>query len=158
MAKAPEGLEIVHVGVAEVARLAPIFDAYRRFEGRRSDPLGVVRFLSERIAGGESVFFLATLRVPTEGPSDLGFLHLHPSFTSTGLARTFVLNDVFVMPEARGRGVGRTLLEAARAHARAAGARRVELRVARANTRAQALYEAMGFERNDGFVHYALRL
>lgn len=49
-------------------------------------------------------------------------------------------------PEARGRGAGRALLEAALAHARDHGAHKVELEVWTDNARAIALYTAAGFE------------
>lgn len=48
-------------------------------------------------------------------------------------------------PEARGRGAGRALLEAALAHARSHGAHKVELEAWTDNARAIALYSAAGF-------------
>jgi ribosomal-protein-alanine N-acetyltransferase len=52
-----------------------------------------------------------------------------------------------VRPEARGRGLGRALIEAALAHARAAGASGMFLEVAADNAPALALYERAGFAR-----------
>jgi GNAT superfamily N-acetyltransferase len=37
---------------------------------------------------------------------------LYPSFSSGAMARIFILNDLFVAPEARRRGAGSALLEA----------------------------------------------
>ena len=51
-----------------------------------------------------------------------------------------------VLPEARGRGGGRALLEAILAHARAHGAHKVELEVWADNGRAIALYTSVGFQ------------
>ncbi|HLM31257.1 MAG TPA: GNAT family N-acetyltransferase [Solirubrobacterales bacterium] len=51
-----------------------------------------------------------------------------------------------VLPEARGRGGGRALLEAILAHARAHGAHKVELEVWPDNGRAIALYTSVGFQ------------
>ena len=81
-------------------------------------------------------------------------MHLFPSFTSVGTARLFVLNDLFVAPAARGRGVGSALLDAAAAHARAAGAVRLVLQTATDNSPAQRLYERRGWTRDDAFVTY----
>jgi ribosomal protein S18 acetylase RimI-like enzyme len=50
-----------------------------------------------------------------------------------------------VLPEVRGRGVGRRLAEAAIAAAKEQGAERIELEVFASNTRAIALYETLGF-------------
>lgn len=46
------------------------------------------------------------------------FTQPHPTFSSVSMARTFVLNDLFVLPEARKSGVGRSLLGAAAHYAR----------------------------------------
>jgi RimJ/RimL family protein N-acetyltransferase len=51
-----------------------------------------------------------------------------------------------ILPEARGRGGGRALMDAILDHARAVGAHKVELEVWPDNTRAIALYAAAGFE------------
>lgn len=55
------------------------------------------------------------------------------------------LRRIGVSPSARGKGVGRDLLLAVIAHARASGCDRVELEVAAQNSAALALYRAAGF-------------
>ena len=71
-----------------------------------------------------------------------------------------------ILPEARGRGGGRALLDAILAHAAACGAHKVELEVWPDNARAIALYLSAGFEvegmrrdhyrRRDGSLRSAL--
>lgn len=56
------------------------------------------------------------------------------------------LANLAVDPVARGRGVGRILLDGAVASARAAAARHVYLEVRESNARALALYASAGFE------------
>jgi ribosomal protein S18 acetylase RimI-like enzyme len=56
------------------------------------------------------------------------------------------VQGLLVDPAVRGRGVGRTLLDAAVGLARARGARRIWLRVLGTNHGAQRLYAAAGFE------------
>ena len=56
-----------------------------------------------------------------------------------------LLEDLFVMEEARGAGLGRALVQASLARARERGCRRVELDVNEANPGAVALYESFGF-------------
>ena len=51
-----------------------------------------------------------------------------------------------ILPEARGRGGGRALVEAIIEYARAAGAHKVDLEVWTDNARAIRLYAGMGFE------------
>ncbi|GAA4996539.1 GNAT family N-acetyltransferase [Kitasatospora paranensis] len=61
------------------------------------------------------------------------------------------IQGLAVAAEARGRGVGRALVEAACAAAHGTGARRVTLRVLGGNTAARRLYERCGF-RTEGVL------
>jgi GNAT superfamily N-acetyltransferase len=56
-----------------------------------------------------------------------GFAQLYPSFSSGSLARIFILNDLFVSPEARRCGAGIGLLQAAVDYGRRVGALRLVL-------------------------------
>lgn len=57
----------------------------------------------------------------------------------------FLMDGLFVAPQARGRGVGTALLAAIAQEARARGYREVRLDVVEENTRARALYERLGY-------------
>ena len=72
--------------------------------------------------------------------------------------RIYILNDLFVAPEARRGAVGRGLLEAAAAFGRAQGALRLSLSTARTNAAAQALYEANNWVRDEQYFDYSLKL
>lgn len=136
----------------DLAVLAPLFDGYRQFYGRPSDVAAAEVFLRERFDHGESVLFLAH----AEG-APVGFTQLYPSFSSVSLARTFILNDLFVVPSHRRTGVGSELLRAATDHARLLGAIRVTLNTDIQNASAQAVYEARGWKRDrEYFVYHFL--
>ncbi|MFO0603333.1 MAG: GNAT family N-acetyltransferase [Polyangiales bacterium] len=62
------------------------------------------------------------------------------------------LRKMYLDPAARGRGVGRLLLDEAVAFTRAAGGRRLVLDTTEQMTRAIAFYEANGFVRDDAQV------
>lgn len=65
---------------------------------------------------------------------------------STFAARPVLnLHDVVVLPESRGRGVGRALLRGIEARARERGAAKITLEVRRGNARARRLYASEGF-------------
>lgn len=133
--------------------IVPLFDGYRQFYGQPSERDRVRGFLSERLTQGDSVLLIAE----ADGRA-VGFTQLYPSFSSVSMARIFILNDLFVRPEARRSGVARLLLEAAAGRAREAGAIRLTLSTAHTNTAAQALYTSAGWERDAVFsvYHYGL--
>lgn len=62
------------------------------------------------------------------------------------------LQDLFTVPEARGRGVGRALIEAVYDAARAAGSSRVYWQTHETNATARALYNTIA--EDSGFVVY----
>jgi GNAT superfamily N-acetyltransferase len=143
----------VRVTAEQIELVAPLFDAYRQFYGRPPDPDGARRFLAERLGRGESVVFAVV-----EGERALGFTQLYPSFSSVSMRLIWILNDLFVAADARRRGVGASLLRAAREHAAASGAARLALSTAVTNVAAQALYERDGWRRDTTFLHYEYEL
>lgn len=147
-------IQISLSGAADLADLARLFDAYRMFYGQPSEPTKASTFVWDRLTQGDSVIFLAR----GEDGSALGFTQLYPTFSSIACRRAFVLNDLYINEAARGRGVARALLGAARAHALGVGAAYISLETAVDNTRAQALYESFGFRRDTQFLTYALSL
>jgi GNAT superfamily N-acetyltransferase len=140
--------------VQDLDRLVPLFDGYRQFYGQQPDPIIARRFLSDRLARGESVVLTAEDR---DG-SAIGFVQLFPTFSSILAAPIYVLSDLFVVPAARRRGVATRLLQAAVEVARAAGAVRLELSTAIRNLPAQRLYESLGWKRDEEFYQYGLSL
>lgn len=133
--------------------LVPLFDGYRGFYAQASEP-GLARdFLRARLQNGESAVFIAH-----DDGKPAGFTQLYPMFSSVRAARTWVLNDLFVVPPARKRGVARALLDAAARFARDDGAIRLELETTPDNLEAQALYRAHGWQAFDGTLRFHLPL
>ena len=127
-------------GLADLDRIAPLFDGYRQFYGQSSDLPRARRWLEERMSRGEAHVILAE-----RDHQPVGFTLLYPSFSSVSTTHTLVLNDLFVAPEARRSGVGTGLLDEALDLARDLGAPRVSLETARSNETAQALYRSAGW-------------
>ena len=146
---------IFHASPEDTDELAPLFDAYRVFYRQPSNLEGARDFLRERLTNGDSAIILAR-DVATSNVA--GFVQLYPSFTSTGMRRIWILNDLFVAPEFRRQGVGAHLLKAAREFALGNGGIRMTLSTEKANTTAKSLYESMGWVRDDVFDHYTLTL
>ncbi len=146
-------IEIVQATPADVGAVAPLFDAYRQFYKKPSNEEAARRFLFARLSKGESVLFLAQCdRVPR------GFVHLYPVFSSTNLTRQWILNDLYVVPEARKHGVAHALMNRARQFADGTQADGLTLETATDNQTAQRLYERLGWERDEQFYRYFLAL
>jgi GNAT superfamily N-acetyltransferase len=137
-------LRIRRADVADLPALVPLFDAYRRFYGQPGDMERAEAFLRERLERGESMVLLAE----RTGVA-VGFTQLYPMFSSVRTSRTWVLNDLFVVEDARRGGVARALLDAAADFARAEGARGLMLETGRDNAAARALYRAAGWHEDD---------
>ena len=88
----------------------------------------------------------------------LGFVQLFPTFSSIAAHRTWLLGDLFTAPAARGRGVGKQLMNTARAFALLSGAKGLTLETATDNHVAQRLYESLGYVRDSGYYTYCLDL
>lgn len=151
-----DGIAITRATLADLDAVAELFDAYRVFYGKWSDLTTAGAFLHERLANDESVILLAR---DTVGRNGLGFTQLYPSFSSVAARRLWILNDLFVAESARRRGVARALMQSAREHALQTGAIRLTLQTERRNAQAQALYESLGYVRQEGLMlEYALEL
>jgi GNAT superfamily N-acetyltransferase len=146
-------IEVRQTTLADLDLVVPLFDAYRQFYHRPSDPESARRFLSDRLERSQSVILLAL----ADG-QPIGFSQLYPSFSSASMAPIFILNDLFVAPEARRSGAGAALLEAAADYARRSGATRMTLSTEVTNTTAQELYERRGWKRDTIFYVYQLNL
>jgi GNAT superfamily N-acetyltransferase len=147
-----DAVSIRRATVSDVERLQPLYAGYRAFYRGTPDPEGERRFLSDRLREEESVIFLAE-----RAGAPIGFTQLYPTFSSVALRPLWILNDLFVLPEARRSGVGARLLRRAKEWARATGAEGLVLETAVDNP-AQRLYEAEGWTRDTAFLHYELML
>jgi GNAT superfamily N-acetyltransferase len=154
MNEQPNDVAVRQATIFDLDLLAPLFDAYRQFYRKPSDPGLARRFLLERFQHNQSIVFLA---VRQDG-SAVGFTQLFPSFSSASAARILILNDLFVRPEARRKKVGSMLLAAAARFGQEVGAVRLTLSTEVTNETAQALYETGGWTRQEDFYVYNLVL
>ncbi|HSL68826.1 MAG TPA: GNAT family N-acetyltransferase [Longimicrobiales bacterium] len=138
---------------ADLAALVPLFEAYRAFYQQAPDPDQVRAFLDSRLSHEESVVFVAF-----QDSHAIGFTQLYPTFSSLYMTRVWILNDLFVAPEARRLGVAAALMQQARSFAAQTGAIGLTLETAITNTAAQRLYERLGWQRDQQFYRYYLPL
>jgi ribosomal protein S18 acetylase RimI-like enzyme len=143
--------------LADVDLVAPQFDLYRQFYQQPPNPEVARQFITERLQRNESVIFVA-VDDTSNPPRAAGFVQLFPLFSSTQARPMWLLNDLYVSALYRRNGIGRQLMEKAREHAVENGACVIELVTAAKNRTAQALYEKVGYKRDEEFVRYELWL
>jgi GNAT superfamily N-acetyltransferase len=112
------------------------------FNTEFSDPTPGVEALAERMRELLPADDLIVL-LGGERPDGVAVTRMRPSLWSSGFDA--YLEELYVAPEQRGKGIGRVLLEQTMEAARAAGAVRIELGTSETDTAARALYESCGF-------------
>jgi ribosomal protein S18 acetylase RimI-like enzyme len=133
----------------DVDALLPLVQSYRIFYKQIPDEASERRFLAKHLRDGTSTLFFASgAGVP------LGFVQLFESWSTVRLAPVLILEDLFVEPQFRRRGIGRSLIDAALAFARESGAAAMFLETAVENERAQEVYEREGWQREVAFHKY----
>ena len=121
--------------------LAVLFNAYRVFYGKPSDETGAKAFLHERLTNHDSTIF-----VSFSGWIMTGFTQLYPLFSSTRMKKLWLLNDLYVHEDFRGRGLSKALIEQAKILCRESGACGFMLETAKTNLVANQLYQSAGLE------------
>lgn len=134
------------------AQWLPLWDGYNAFYGRA----GKTALAPEITAMTWQRFFdgyepMHALVAERDGVL-LGLVHYLYHRTTLAIAPYCYLHDLFTAPEARGQGVGRALIEAVYAEARAARAARVYWLTHNTNATARVLYDKLAEE--SGFLVY----
>ena len=84
----------------------------------------------------------------------IGFCQVYPSFYSVIAAKIGVLYNLYVESSIRKTGTGGALMLAAHEYAANNGLARLDLTTAKTNHAAQALYESLGWVRDEVFYAY----
>jgi len=134
--------------VDDASSVAPLFDAYRIFYKQPSDINAAEHFIKERLLKQESVIFIAFINEEA-----VGFVQLYPIFTSVGMQRTWLLNDLFVDAAHRGKGIATALLESAKDFGKNNNGKWLMLQTGNDNLEAQKLYEKNGWHKETDFFY-----
>ena len=103
----------------------------------------LARRMTELIQGDETLVLLGG-----SGPDGLAVLRFRPAIWSEGLE--CYLAELYVVPDRRGRGLGRALMTAALRVARERGADTMDIGVDEPDLPARRLYESLGFTNRSG--------
>ncbi|QEH41904.1 GNAT family N-acetyltransferase [Chitinophaga sp. XS-30] len=146
-------MQIIKATTDHLPQLAILFDAYRQHYEQAPDTEGAKAYLSERLSRSESVVYLAE-----DAGQIIGFTQLYPVFSSIGMKKAWILNDLFVHPDHRRKGAARALITASRILGENTDARYIMLQTQITNGQARALYEDTGFKRDEEFYYYYLSI
>ncbi|HEX5782776.1 MAG TPA: N-acetyltransferase [Solirubrobacteraceae bacterium] len=117
-------------------------DFNREFDDPTPGPAALAERVAELLADGELTVLLAD-----PGPVGVSVLRFWPSLWTPALECH--VTELYVVPEHRGRGTGRALMDASLALARQRGADYVDLFTSEDDVAARALYESLGFTNDD---------
>jgi GNAT superfamily N-acetyltransferase len=146
-------MEVTLAQLEQIDELAELFDRYRMFYQQSSNTDAARTFLQERLKKIDSTIFVAS----NDGQI-VGFTQLYPSFSSVSMKRIWILNDLFVRETERNKGVAKLLMSAAADFAQETAAIKIVLSTQISNNLAQALYESLGYTKNEEFYQYQLKL
>ena len=135
-------MNIVRAQIKHLEDLTPLFDGYRQFYGQDSNLEKAKAFLHDRITNNESVIYMAYLN-----DKAVGFTQLYPLFSSVSMERMYILNDLFVSSDVRGKGVGHELIQAAKNLCIEEQYKGLGIQTANDNP-AQHLYQRLGFAKD----------
>jgi GNAT superfamily N-acetyltransferase len=131
----------------------PLWGGYNAFYGRKDEtalPLEITQTTWQRFFDpGEPVFCLVAER----NGELLGLTHYLFHRSTTRIELTCYLQDLFTTPAARGRGIGRALIQGVYERARSAGIRRVYWQTHESNAAGRLLYDRVA--RHLGFIVYS---
>ena len=126
--------------ITDLDQLSELFDLYRMFYNKASDLTAGKEFLKERIINSESEIFISII-----DSKAVGFVQLYPYFSSTRMKKMWLLNDLFVHSEFRGKGISKELIEVSKKLCIETNACAVNLETSKMNDIGNSLYPSTGF-------------
>ena len=130
--------------LSDLPQLTSLFDGYRVFYRKDSDPEAAQEFLSERMEAQDSVIYVCE----DDQEQLTGFVQLYPLFSSTQMKRLWLLNDLYVDVRFRGKGCSVLLIDQAKELVRETQAAGMYLETEKTNDIGNALYPRTGFQLN----------
>jgi GNAT superfamily N-acetyltransferase len=148
-----DGVEIRPARREEIEEMLPLIRAYCEFYETEPDDDGLRRMFETLITDpSQGAVFIAR----DEGRA-VGFATLDWKWSSLKAARIGYLEDLFVDPEARGRGIADALIEVCAERCRELGMPAMDWLTAPDNHRAQQVYNRTGAEA-ETYLEYDLKL
>lgn len=150
-------IQIREAGVENAAAIARLLHDFNDEYEEETPPVAELTRHTERmLREGEMTVLLAG-----PGPDGLALLRFRPSVWTE--RQEAYLQELYVVPGLRGRGIGQALMEAILATCRAKDAAWIELNTGETDTAARGLYRKFGFTNEEGpqrasMLYYELEL
>lgn len=144
-------MTITQANIEHLEDLVPLFNDYRIFYKQKSNEQLASQFLKDRIQNNESIIFMAYVNNEA-----VGFTQLYPLFSSVSMKPMYLLNDLFVKSNFRGKGIGEALINKAKALCETQQNKGLALQTATDNP-AQKLYERLGFIKDHDLYYFWTR-
>lgn len=132
-------MKILKAQLEHLNDVAPLFDGYRVFYRQLPNLETAKAFIKERIEKQESIIYIAYLDNVA-----VGFTQLYPLFSSVSMERMELLNDLYIHPDYRNRGIGEALINKAKLFCKNNNSKGLAIQT-EATNKAQHLYERLGF-------------
>jgi GNAT superfamily N-acetyltransferase len=148
-----DGVEIRDARPDEAEELLPLMRAYCDFYEASPPDQGLLEMARILMTDPEE----GAMFIARAGGKAVGFATLDWKWSSLKAAKLGYLEDLYVVPDARGGGIADALIEACAERCRQRGAPAMQWQTAPDNHRAQAVYERTGAEA-DTYLEYDLGL
>lgn len=143
-------MKIRAANIDDLKQLTQLFDAYRVFYKKATELTAAKIFLEERLINKDSEIFVCE-----NGELQLlGFVQLYPLFSSVRMKKLWILNDLYVDKQHRGKGLSKMLIEKAKELVKLTDACGMFLETGKTNSIGNQLYPKMGFTLNDDANYY----
>ncbi|MEZ8283443.1 GNAT family N-acetyltransferase [Vibrio splendidus] len=145
-------MEFHKAKLEDIEQLSRLFHSYRQLSVSLDNSFSLsdsTKWIEDRLSEDNAVFLIAESEQEI-----LGFVTLYQGFSSISLSKYWILNDLFVSKDARGLGLGRSLMEQAEMYASATKSKGIELETSKDNLLAQSLYKDLGYIENERYKSY----
>ena len=137
-------MQVREAKLSDLKNLSVLFNSYRMFYGKESDIRVAEEFLRSRIENKDSKIFICEFNNELSG-----FVQLYPIFSSTRVSKYWLLNDLFVDINKRGKGYSKLLIERSKELVIESKACGMMLETEKSNDIGNMLYPSTGFKKNE---------
>ena len=137
-------MKVREAKLSDLKNLSVLFNSYRMFYGKKFDLEVAEEFLRSRIEKKDSKIFVCDFNNELSG-----FVQLYPLFSSTRVSKYWLLNDLYVDVNKRGKGFSKLLIERSKELVIESKACGMMLETEKSNDIGNKLYPTTGFKKNE---------